>query len=59
MRRLARFSVGLYDADLKALASAHAIEPLGGDAFVLIDGGLYREETGLDVSGAGGRGLFY
>ena len=37
MRRLARYSVGLYDNDLRALTSAHSIELLEGDTYVLLD----------------------
>lgn len=59
MRRLARYSVGLYDNDLKALASAHSVELLEGDMYVLLDCELYHEDTGLDASDAGGKGLFF
>ena len=50
---------GLYDNDLRALASAHSIELLEGDTYVLLDRELYREDTGLDASDAGGKGLFF
>lgn len=59
MRRLARYSVGLYDNDLRALASAHSIELLEGDTYVLLDNELYHEDAGLDASDAGGKGLFF
>lgn len=59
LRRLARYSIGLYDNDLRALAAAHSIELLEGDTYVLLDRELYRECTGLDASGAGGKGLFF
>ena len=59
MRRLARYSVGLYDNDLKALTSAHSVELLEGDTYVLLDYELYHEDTGLDASDAGGKGLFF
>lgn len=58
LRRLSRYSVGLYDNDVRALMAAHAIEPLAGDAYVLLDCGLYHEKTGLDASDPGGKGLF-
>lgn len=58
MRRLARYSVGLYDNDLEALKAAHSVELLEGDTYVLLDGALYHEDTGLDASDAGGKGLF-
>lgn len=59
MRRLARYSVGLYDNDVRALMTAHALKPLEGDTYLLLDTTLYHEETGLDASDAGGKGLFY
>ena len=58
MRRLSRFSVGLYDADLKALASVGAVEAIRDGTYLLLDKSLYRENTGLDVSEAGGKGIF-
>ena len=58
MRRLARYSVGLYDNDLEVLKAAHSVELLEGDTYVLLDGDLYHEDTGLDASDAGGKGLF-
>lgn len=59
MRRLARYSVGLYDNDIRALMAAHALKPLEGDTYLLLDTTLYHEETGLDASDAGGKGLFF
>ena len=50
--------VGLYDNDLEALKAAHSVELLEGDTYVLLDGALYHEDTGLDASDAGGKGLF-
>lgn len=58
MRRVARYSVGLYDNDLKALQKVGAVRPLDGDTYELVDLSLYREDTGLDASDAGGKGLF-
>lgn len=58
MRRMARYSVGLYDNDIKALQSAGAVRLVDGDVYELVDSGLYRESTGLDASDAGGKGLF-
>ncbi|WP_418252277.1 CRISPR-associated helicase Cas3' [Gordonibacter urolithinfaciens] len=58
MRRLGRYSVGLYDNDIRTLRDAHAIKLLDGDSYELIDLDLYREDTGLDASDTGGRGLF-
>lgn len=59
MRCLARYSVGLYDNDIRALRDAHAIRLLDGDTYELLDQSLYRKDTGLDASDAGGKGLFY
>ena len=58
MRRVARYSVGLYDNDLKVLQRAGAVRLLDGDTYELVDPSLYREDTGLDASDAGGKGLF-
>lgn len=59
LRRVARYAVGLYDNDIRELLGAHAIRLLDGDAYKLLDRELYREDSGLDVSAAGGKGLFY
>lgn len=58
MRRISRFTVGLYDQDINALRSAHAIRLFDDDTYELIDSSLYDAETGLDASDAGGKGLF-
>lgn len=58
MHRMARYSVGLYDNDIKALQSAGAVRLVDGDVYELVDSSLYRESTGLDASDAGGKGLF-
>lgn len=58
MRRVARYSVGLYDNDLKVLRGVGAVELLGGDTYELVDSSLYCEDTGLNASDAGGKGLF-
>lgn len=50
--------MSLYDNDVKALQSTGAIRLLDGDTYELVDTGLYSEETGLDASQAGGKGLF-
>lgn len=57
MRRLSRFSVGLYDADIKALLSVGALMLIEEGTYLLIDPDLYRKETGLDVGEAGGKGI--
>ncbi|MEA5020547.1 MAG: CRISPR-associated helicase Cas3' [Gordonibacter sp.] len=57
MRRLSRFSVGLYDVDVKTLLSAGALMSIEEGTYLLIDSDLYRKETGLDVEEAGGKGI--
>ncbi|HIS41002.1 MAG TPA: CRISPR-associated helicase Cas3' [Candidatus Aphodovivens avistercoris] len=59
MRRLARYSVGVYEHDLKALLAAGAVEPVNGGVYVLRDSTLYSEEVGLDVGKIEeGKGIF-
>ena len=50
--------MGWYDNDLKVLQRAGAVRLLDGDTYELVDPSLYREDTGLDASDAGGKGLF-
>ena len=59
MRRLARFGVGVYENEVRELCSAGAVEPLAEGVYLLLDEGLYREDVGLDISDAGGKGLFF
>ncbi len=56
MRRLARYAVNLYDNDIKALRGA--VKLISGDTYELLDRALYREDTGLNASDEGGKGLF-
>lgn len=57
-RTLSRYSVSLYEADIRALDAAGAIEPLTSDTYVLLDEGFYRDDVGLDIARAGGDALF-
>ncbi len=57
-RMLSRYSISLYDGDIRALDAAGAIEPLTSDTYVLLDGGFYRDDVGLDIARAGGDALF-
>lgn len=58
MRRLSRYSVPIYEYDVKNLMGAGALEMIGEDLFVLTDVERYREGTGLDVAVEGGEGVF-
>lgn len=59
LRRLARFGVGVYEHEVRELCSAGAVEPLAEGVYLLLDEGLYREDVGLYISDAGGKGLFF
>ena len=56
MRRVARYSVGLYDNDLKVLQRAGAVRLLDGDTYELVDPSLYREGHGTRRIGCGREG---
>ena len=58
-RVLSRYSISLYDGDIRALDDAGAIESLTSDAYVLLDSGFYRDDIGLDIARAGGDALFF
>lgn len=58
LRRLATYSVSVYEHDVIELLGSGAIEKLGDDMFLLIDGSRYKEKTGLDTTVAGGEGVF-
>lgn len=57
-RKLARFSVGVYDADLKALLRSGKAEPLDEDLYLLVDTSCYSEQRGLDLEIEEGSGIF-
>ena len=57
-RKLARFSVGVYDADLKALLRSGKAEPLDEDLYLLVDASCYSEQRGLDLEIEEGSGIF-
>lgn len=60
MRRLSRFSVGVYEHDLKKLIESGAVDHVSGGVFVLLDASLYSNETGLDVGEVEtGKGIFF
>ena len=58
-RRLSRYTVSLYDTDLKSLDDAGAIEALPIGSFLLLDETLYHDDIGLDVAWKGGDALFF
>lgn len=61
LRRLSRYTVGIYDNDLKSLLRAGLIEAVAGaatDMFVLLDSERYRSDIGLDTSVEQGKGIF-
>lgn len=59
MRRLSRFGVSVYENEVRELCSAGAIEGLAEGVYLLLDKSLYRDDVGLDISDAGGKGLFF
>lgn len=58
LRRISRCTVGVYDADLKALLRGGKVEPLADNLYVLIDATGYSEQRGLDLRVAEGEGVF-
>ena len=61
LRRLSRYSVGIYDNDLKSLLRAGLIEAVAEtatDTFVLLDPERYHSDIGLDTSVEQGKGIF-
>lgn len=59
MRRLSRYSVSLYEDDIKRLLSAGAIEPLAENLFLLVDEARYDDQVGLDVRTQEGSGIYW
>lgn len=59
MRRISRYSVSLYENDVRRLMAAGAVEPIGDSLFNLLDRARYDEETGLDVKTEEGGGLYW
>lgn len=57
LRKLTRFSVSVYDHDVKALLGAGAIEAVSEGVYVLVDKKRYHEDTGLDLEVQGGEGI--
>ncbi len=58
-RMLSRYSISLYEADVRSLDAAGAIEQLTPGVYVLLDKGFYRDDVGLGIAHAGGDALFF
>lgn len=59
LRRLVRYSVGLYNYDVRELLEKGTIRSICDDVYELLDTELYREDIGLDVKHAGGRATIF
>lgn len=58
-RKLGQYAVSIYPEHLKALESAGAVEPAGGDGYILRDLSQYSGETGLKMDVETGLGFFW
>lgn len=59
LRRFGLYSVNCYEAQLKSLLAAGALEQLPGGELLLSDETLYSDKTGLAVEIETGNGLFF
>mgnify|MGYP002537543178 CR=1 FL=1 len=59
LRRLGLYSVNCYEAQLKSLLAAGALEELPGGELLLANPGLYSAEIGLTVEIETGNGIFF
>lgn len=59
LRRLGLYSVNCYEAQLKSLLAAGALEELSGGELLLANPGLYSAEIGLTMEIETGNGLFF
>ena len=59
LRRLGLYSVNCYEAQLKSLLAAGALEELPGGELLLANPGLYSAEIGLTMEIETGNGLFF
>lgn len=57
-RRLALYSINLYEYQYRKLIENHAIEDYERGESVLVDTSLYSEKTGLQLEGDAGQALF-
>ena len=57
-RKLGQYAVSIYPKHLEALEAAGAVEPAGGDGYILRDLSLYSGETGLKMDVETGLGIF-
>lgn len=58
LRKLSRYTVGVYDEDLKALQRSGKIKAIGDDLFLLEDKSCYSEQIGLNLAIGEGEGIF-
>ena len=58
LRQLGQHAVGVYPYHFRELAQRGAIAVVSENAAILLDTGLYSEETGLALSGGGGQAEF-
>ncbi len=59
MRLISRYTVCLYDNDIRSLRKSGALQLLDDDTFLLLDKDLYQDDIGLNVPDVGGRALFW
>lgn len=59
LRRLMRYSVAVYEADIKNLRQLGAVSAIDQSTFVLLDSELYDIRTGLNVNAEGGRAICF
>ncbi len=59
IRRVSRYSVGLYAHDIEVLRDEGAISELTSGLYVLDDLSRYSETTGLDIGSKGGEAFFW
>lgn len=57
-RKLSLYGVNAYEYQYKALLEKGAVEKLNQDSYVLTDGRLYSESTGLECEADSGQALF-
>lgn len=59
LRRLGRFTVGVYERDVRNLYDAGVVEQMADGLYLLTDESLYGEKTGLWLTPKTGEGMFW
>lgn len=59
LRKLGRYSVGVYETDLKAMLSSGMLQPVTENLYLLLDLSCYSMQTGLDTTTWQGEGTFW